>query len=147
MLAAARRHRVEDEDIQHGLRNALLVEEIGEDPTRYLVLGPDRTGDLLELVVLDRPHGPAVPCDAHARQVPATLAARTVRMNMNHGKKANGTPITDEVVGAMRCTHNVPTPASQAGPTGRRRGAKPQVRSGGAGRTRTCDRGIMSPLL
>ncbi len=60
MLASARRHRVEDEDIQHSLRNALLVEEIGEDPTRYLVLGPDRTGNLLELVVLDRPQGPAV---------------------------------------------------------------------------------------
>jgi hypothetical protein len=36
------------------------VEEIDEDPTRYLVLGPDRAGNLLELVVLDRPHGPAV---------------------------------------------------------------------------------------
>lgn len=40
VLRSARRHRVEDEDIQHGLRNALLVEEIGEDPTRYLVLAP-----------------------------------------------------------------------------------------------------------
>ncbi len=43
------------EDIQHGLRNALVVEEIGEDPTRYLVLGPGRDGQLLELVVMDRP--------------------------------------------------------------------------------------------
>lgn len=60
VLTSARRHRIEDEDIQHGLRNALLVEEIGEDPTRYLVLGPDRTGNLLEMVVLDRPQGPAV---------------------------------------------------------------------------------------
>ena len=60
VLRSARRHRVEDEDIQHGLRHALLVEEIGEDPTRYLVLGPDRAGNFLELVVLDRPQGPAV---------------------------------------------------------------------------------------
>jgi len=60
VLRSARRHRVEDEDIQHGLRNALLVEEIGEDPTRYLVLGPDRAGNFLELVVIDRPQGPAV---------------------------------------------------------------------------------------
>ncbi len=27
---------------------------------RYLVLGPDRAGNLLELVVLDRPQGPGV---------------------------------------------------------------------------------------
>jgi len=60
VLRSARRHRVEDEDIQHGLRHALLVEEIGEDPTRYLVLGPDRAGNFLDLVVLDRPQGPAV---------------------------------------------------------------------------------------
>jgi hypothetical protein len=36
------------------------VEEIDEDPTRYLVLGADRAGRLLELVVMDRPQGPAV---------------------------------------------------------------------------------------
>jgi hypothetical protein len=38
----------------------LTVDEIGEDPLRYLVLGPDRAANLLELVVLDRPNGPAV---------------------------------------------------------------------------------------
>jgi hypothetical protein len=32
----------------------------GEDPLRFLVLGPDRAWNLLELVILDRPHGPAV---------------------------------------------------------------------------------------
>jgi len=36
------------------------VGEIDEDPTRYLVLGPAQAGNLLELVVLDRPQGPAV---------------------------------------------------------------------------------------
>jgi hypothetical protein len=40
---------VRDEDIQHALRHSLLVEVIDEDPTRYLVLGPDRAGNLLEL--------------------------------------------------------------------------------------------------
>jgi hypothetical protein len=53
------RHGVEPEDIQHALRNAMVVEEIAEDPVRYLVLGPDRAGNLLEVVVLDRPNGPA----------------------------------------------------------------------------------------
>ncbi len=37
-----------------------LWKKVDEDPTRYLVLGPDRAGNLLELVVLDRPQGPAV---------------------------------------------------------------------------------------
>jgi hypothetical protein len=59
-LGSASRHGVEPEDMQHAVVNALLVEEIGEDPTRWLVLGPDHAGNLLELVVLDRPQGPAV---------------------------------------------------------------------------------------
>ena len=36
------------------------MEEVDQDPTRYLVLGPDRAGNLLEVVVMDRPQGPAV---------------------------------------------------------------------------------------
>lgn len=40
--------------------NAVVIEEVADDPVRYLVLGPDRSGNLLELVALDRPHGPAV---------------------------------------------------------------------------------------
>lgn len=57
---SAFRHGIGDEDIQHALRGALVVDEVGRDPTRYLVRGPDRAGNLLELVVLDRPQGPAV---------------------------------------------------------------------------------------
>jgi len=60
VLRSALRHGVPDADIQHALQNALIVNEIDEDPTRYLILGPDRAGNLLELVVLDRPQGPAV---------------------------------------------------------------------------------------
>ena len=60
ILRSAFRHGILAEDIHHALRNALTVDEIGEDPTRYLVLGPDRAGRLLELVVMDRPQGPAV---------------------------------------------------------------------------------------
>ena len=60
VLASALRHGVDPEDIQHALAHALAVDEVGEDPLRYLVLGPDRAGNPLELVVLDRPNGPAV---------------------------------------------------------------------------------------
>jgi hypothetical protein len=60
VLASALRHGVDSEDIQHALEHALAVDEIGDDPLRYLVLGPDLAANLLELVVLDRPNGPAV---------------------------------------------------------------------------------------
>lgn len=36
----------------HALEHSLAVEDVGEDPDRWLVLGPDRSGNLLEVVVL-----------------------------------------------------------------------------------------------
>ncbi len=60
VLPSSRRHGIDDEDIQHAIEQALVIEEVAEDPVRYLLLGPDRAGNLLELVVLDRPQGPAV---------------------------------------------------------------------------------------
>ncbi|MDA8268469.1 MAG: hypothetical protein M0013_08885 [Actinomycetota bacterium] len=58
---SAYRHNIDSEDAVHVTRNAVVVvEEVGQDPTRYLVLGPDRVGNLLEVVVMDRPQGPAV---------------------------------------------------------------------------------------
>jgi hypothetical protein len=30
--------------MQHVLKNALVIEEVADDPIRYLVLGPDRSG-------------------------------------------------------------------------------------------------------
>jgi hypothetical protein len=60
VLRSALRHGVGTDDIQHALRNAVVIEEVDEDPTRYLVLGSDRAGQFLELVVMDRPGGPAV---------------------------------------------------------------------------------------
>jgi len=54
------RHGIPGEDIRHAIDNAVAVEEVGDDPVRWLVLGPDRAGNLLGLVVMDRPTGPAV---------------------------------------------------------------------------------------
>jgi predicted protein tyrosine phosphatase len=50
--SAARRHCVSDLDIQHAVEHSLAMEDIGEDPDRWLVIGPDRADNLLELVVL-----------------------------------------------------------------------------------------------
>jgi uncharacterized DUF497 family protein len=61
---SARKHEVEDADIQHAWRNALRLVEyeyLGED--RLLVIGPDRHGRLLELV--------AVPAQAPVRIIHA----------------------------------------------------------------------------
>jgi len=47
---SARKHGVQDEDIEHAIRNPLRVIS-GEG--RDLVIGADRSGRLLEVVVLD----------------------------------------------------------------------------------------------
>ena len=49
---SARRHGALDEDIRHAIDHALAIEDVGEDPDRWLVIGPDRAGNLLEVVVL-----------------------------------------------------------------------------------------------
>ena len=50
--ASARRHGISDEDILHALAHPLVVEDLGDDPERWLVVGPDRAANLLEIVVL-----------------------------------------------------------------------------------------------
>jgi hypothetical protein len=50
---SARRHGVADEDIQHALAHTVIWVELGDDPWRYLLAGPDRAGNMLELVILD----------------------------------------------------------------------------------------------
>lgn len=60
VLPSARRHGIDDADIDHAVGHATVVEEVADDPIRYLVIGPDRSGNLLELIVMDRPQGPAV---------------------------------------------------------------------------------------
>ncbi len=49
---SARKHGVGDEDILHALDHALAIEDAGEDPDRWLLIGPDTAGNLLEVVVL-----------------------------------------------------------------------------------------------
>ena len=36
----------------HAVEHSLVVDDLGDDPDRWLVLGPDTAGNLLELVVL-----------------------------------------------------------------------------------------------
>jgi len=50
---AARKHGVSDADIAHAYRNAVVVSVIDDHGgLRSLILGPSRSGNLLELVAL-----------------------------------------------------------------------------------------------
>jgi hypothetical protein len=49
---SAHRHNVAEEDMLHAVEHSLVVDDLGEDPDRWLVLGPDTAGNLLELIVL-----------------------------------------------------------------------------------------------
>ena len=51
---SAAKHGVAREDVLHAVSSALVVADMGDDdsPSRTLVLGPDRSGNLLEVIVL-----------------------------------------------------------------------------------------------
>ena len=55
---SARKHGVADGDIRHALRSPLASEEL--DERRVLWLGPDRAGNLLEIIVLSLDQGDLV---------------------------------------------------------------------------------------
>ncbi len=44
----ARGHGVADEDIVHAIDHALAFEDAGESPDRWLLIGPDTAGNLLQ---------------------------------------------------------------------------------------------------
>ena len=44
----------------HAVEHSLLVDDLGEDPDRWLVIGPDRAANLLEIVVLITAEGDEV---------------------------------------------------------------------------------------
>lgn len=50
---SARRHDTAEEDISHVYGHSMAWVQLDDDPLRYLLAGPDRAGNLLELVVLD----------------------------------------------------------------------------------------------
>lgn len=50
--SSAHRHGVVEEDMLHAIEHSLVVDDLGDDPNRWLVLGPDTAGNVLELVVL-----------------------------------------------------------------------------------------------
>ena len=53
--SSARKHGISDDDIAHSVEHALVEYEFGGDDSasRTLVLGPDRAGNMLEVIVLE----------------------------------------------------------------------------------------------
>jgi hypothetical protein len=49
---SARKHGVAGPDTLHAIDHALTLEDAGEDPDRWLLIGPDTAGNLLEVVVM-----------------------------------------------------------------------------------------------
>jgi hypothetical protein len=49
---SARRHGVGEEDIVHAFENSITWLEVDDDPFRYLLAGPDRSGNLIDLVIV-----------------------------------------------------------------------------------------------
>jgi hypothetical protein len=43
---------VTDDDMLHAVDHAVAVEDAGDDPERWLVIGPDKAGNLLEIIVM-----------------------------------------------------------------------------------------------
>ena len=102
VLPSALRHGIDAEDIQHALTHALSVDQVGEDPARYLVLGPDRAANLLELVVLDRPpRASRHPRDGDAGQVPTPTTRREMTTNMTPKRKANDNSVSAAQIDAL----------------------------------------------
>ncbi|MDQ3679457.1 MAG: hypothetical protein M3378_02725 [Actinomycetota bacterium] len=58
--SAAHRHGIADEDILHAIEHSMVVDDLGEHPDRWLVIGPDRAANLLEVIVLVTAEGDEV---------------------------------------------------------------------------------------
>lgn len=57
---SARKHGIADADTAHAITHHLYVGDIADNersPWRVLYLGPDRAGNLLEIVVIERDDG------------------------------------------------------------------------------------------
>ena len=54
ILASARKHGIDDEDILHAFRNAIL--DVTDDDI-VMLIGPNRDGNLIEVALIRSEHG------------------------------------------------------------------------------------------
>jgi hypothetical protein len=131
------RHR--GDDVLRAVAHTLVVADLGDDdsPIRTRVLGPDRSGNMLEVIVLRRRTRDGDPRDADAKPLPRAAPPRTGDMTMIDKKHntvvgtSRGKPVTEADIERMAAE-------AEAGDTSklRQRGGRPPVRlSGSASRT------------
>jgi len=54
LASSSFRHGIDEDDIRHAFANSMAIYKIErEGPSRFLHLGPNRAGNLLELVVVE----------------------------------------------------------------------------------------------
>ncbi len=74
---SARKHGIADEDIEHAIEHALVA---ADDDDKVLYLGPDRAGNMLEIVTVVRDDGTEIVIHAMAmRPIYETLLHETGR--------------------------------------------------------------------
>jgi uncharacterized DUF497 family protein len=56
---SARRHGIRDAEIQHAVDHPVVVVDLDaeSDPSKVLAIGPDRAGNLLEVIMLELAEG------------------------------------------------------------------------------------------
>ena len=84
-----------DDDIRHAHEQALAWVELGDDPARYLLAGPDSASNLLELVVLLLPGatGAGDPrYEAASQHGGQTLRRCYMTAHKTYGHTGDGTP-------------------------------------------------------
>ncbi|MCL4446011.1 MAG: hypothetical protein M1134_03920 [Actinobacteria bacterium] len=64
---SARRHGIPDEDIEHAFEHIVAWNELDDEVPRFLVAGPNRAGNILELVFLDLERGVGDSHHVHAK--------------------------------------------------------------------------------
>ena len=52
ILPSAYKHNVEEVDINHAYENCIEWVQMNDDPLRFMLVGPDHSGNLLELIEL-----------------------------------------------------------------------------------------------
>ena len=100
IYTSARNHGVADEDILHALTNAMVVADADEDPDKVLYLGPDRAGNLLEVITAPAARMKSLftpwPC---ARSTRCFLEVVTMAERpKSYGRSRSGVELTEETL-------------------------------------------------
>ncbi|MGH3275280.1 MAG: ribbon-helix-helix protein, CopG family [Streptosporangiaceae bacterium] len=98
---SAFRHGVDERDIQHAVRNALVVEEIGDDPVRYLALAQRERAASWSWSCWTPVRAAGDPRDGDEAPIPAAAEREMMTMPATHDARSDGTPVTDAVIGEL----------------------------------------------